>query len=101
MLTRNVTHILRASGGWTVKTDRRPAPAPHVFRTQKSAIEAARRMMKRNSVHELVVHGRDGTIRRKDTFVLPAVQEPPIKGSLDTRVIEKAVEKVLRHRQGR
>lgn len=39
----------------------------HAHRTQRAAIEAAEAIAKRNA-SDLVVHGRDGKIRSKDSF---------------------------------
>jgi hypothetical protein len=97
MLTRKTTRIEPSGRGWVIRTGTK---ASGLYRTQKIAVDAARRMMKRNSIQELIVHGRDGAVRRRLTCVLPAVQEPPVKATLGAKAIEDAVMSVLRQRQG-
>lgn len=59
-------HVVRHDGGWAVKGSGN-AKATAVFRTQSEAIDAGRQIAQ-NQRSELLVHGRDGRIRSKDSF---------------------------------
>ncbi|OCH99555.1 DUF2188 domain-containing protein [Legionella jamestowniensis] len=52
-------------GGWDVKREHASRASRH-FETQQKAINAARKMSKRNNA-ELFIHGHDGKLLRKDT----------------------------------
>lgn len=59
-------HVVRHDKGWAVRgvgNERATA----VFGTQAEAIDAGREIA-RNQGSELLVHGRDGRIRSKDSF---------------------------------
>jgi hypothetical protein len=59
-------HVVRHEKGWAVRgVGNKKSTA--VFRTQADAI-AAGRQIAQNQRSELVVHGRDGRIRSKDSF---------------------------------
>jgi len=64
-MARKDIHVMATGSGWKVT---RGGRAVSEHRTQKAAIEAARREAKRDGV-TLVIHGRDGRVRSKDTFV--------------------------------
>ncbi len=65
MSKKNV-HIVPADSSWAVKQEGQRVPISH-HRTQANADKAARPIAKRNGA-ELVIHGRDGKIRDKDSF---------------------------------
>ena len=88
-------HVVPRDGQWAVK--REGDKVSHVFSTQREAIESAREMAKRESFGQLVVHGRDGQIRERDTYGMPPIQDPPGRKSVK---IEKAVGKITRDRLG-
>ena len=52
-------------------------------------------MVKEKGSGQLVVYGRDGKIRERDTYGMPPIQDPPGKKSSK---IEKAVRKITRDR---
>lgn len=59
-------HVVPTDEGWAVRSagsDR----ATRVFETQREAIEAGRRIAT-NQRSELLIHGRDGRIREKNTY---------------------------------
>lgn len=59
-------HIVPAAGGWAVKREgQKQAISEH--RTQERADMAGRSIARRERV-EIVIHGRDGQIRDKDSF---------------------------------
>lgn len=59
-------HVVKHPAGWAV-TKEGSGRASKITDTQKQAIDAGRRAAKREG-SELVVHGRDGRIREKDSF---------------------------------
>jgi hypothetical protein len=106
------THIIPREHGWAVKREgsdvlvakngnqsavKKPR-AERVYTSQKQAIDAARRIAERSSASQIVVHGRDGSIRWREVHGLPAVQKPPQKSDLGTKAIERAVFAVIRDR---
>ncbi|HET8865441.1 MAG TPA: DUF2188 domain-containing protein [Gracilimonas sp.] len=54
------THIIKRKDGWAVKKQG-SSRASKVYRNQGDAIQGARKM---NSTSEIVVHKRDGSIRK-------------------------------------
>ena len=93
------THVIPVDDGWTVKQEGRAERRPFkVYATQKEAIAAARALVKRRSSSQIVVHGRDGSMRSTDVRGLRAIQTSPVKSSLGTKAIKKAVSTVIRER---
>lgn len=64
-MARKNVHVVKHEGGWAAKKEgaRR---ASVVTPTQGEAIDAGRRITQREGT-ELVIHGRDGKIREKDS----------------------------------
>jgi Uncharacterized protein conserved in bacteria (DUF2188) len=58
-------HVMDKPDGWVIE----PAPngRGHVYQTQRDAVLAARESLRNSGGGELIVHGRDGRIRDKDT----------------------------------
>jgi hypothetical protein len=61
--------VVPSSGGWSIAghpaaIERRP------YKTQREAVEAARKFIKTQVGGELTVHGRDGRVRSVDTYAL-------------------------------
>lgn len=59
-------HVVRHEDGWAVRGAGNER-ATGVFGAQSEAIDAGRRIAQ-NQGSELLVHGRDGRIRSKDSF---------------------------------
>lgn len=59
-------HVVPTKDGWAVKSAGAPK-ATKVFDTQKQAIDAGRRIAT-NQRSELLIHGKDGRIREKNTY---------------------------------
>ena len=59
-------HVVPHSQGWAVKAEG-ASKATKVLPTQKDAIERAREIAQ-NQQSEVVIHGRDGRIRDKDSY---------------------------------
>lgn len=65
-MARKPTHVVPSSGRWAVRragTDR----ASSVHDTQERAIAAGKKIAKTEGT-ELVIHGRDGRIREKNSY---------------------------------
>lgn len=88
----------KAIGQFKALTGRREPHLYGVFPTQQQAIDAARKLVLRSSAGQIVVHGRDGSMRWQDVHGLPLVQTPPRKSAIGTKLIEKAVSGVIRKR---
>ncbi len=57
-------HVVRLGRGWSIKSNGRVLSS---HRTQQNAIKSATIIAKRIQ-SELVIHGRDGRIRSKDSY---------------------------------
>lgn len=88
-------HVIPKDGQWAVK--REGLKDKRMFSTQREAIESAREIAKQDTSGQLVVHGRNGQIRERDTYGMPPIQDPPGKKSTK---IERAVGKITRDRLG-
>ncbi|WP_423925785.1 DUF2188 domain-containing protein [Candidatus Palauibacter sp.] len=66
MTRKRNQHVVPAKDGWAVKPAGSPK-ATKVFETQREAIERGREIA-RNQRSELLIHGRDGRIREKNTY---------------------------------
>lgn len=65
-MTKKNQHVVPSDSGWAIKSSG-SKKATKVFSTQKDAIEAARGIARRQG-SELLIHGRDGKIREKNTY---------------------------------
>lgn len=59
-------HVVPRESGWAVK-GAGSTRATRVFPTQREAIDAGREIARRKG-SELLIHGRDGRIREKNTY---------------------------------
>ncbi|TXD81490.1 DUF2188 domain-containing protein [Subsaximicrobium wynnwilliamsii] len=59
-------HVVKGNDGWNVKGENN-SKATSNHKTQKDAIGRAREIAK-NQKSEVVIHGRDGKIRDKDSY---------------------------------
>lgn len=59
-------HVLPTSGMWAVRGEGN-SKNTKITQTQKEAIDIAR-MIARNEHSELVIHGKNGCIRQKDSY---------------------------------
>lgn len=59
-------HVVPTEGGWAVKRAGSKR-ATKVFSTQREAIKAGRKIA-RGQGSELLIHGKDGRIREKNTY---------------------------------
>jgi Uncharacterized protein conserved in bacteria (DUF2188) len=63
--TTNI-HVVHRNDGWVVRKEG-TSRATSVHQTQRDAVDAARKIA-RNQSGELVIHGRDGRIRGRDSY---------------------------------
>ena len=66
MTRKRNQHVVPTKGGWAIKREGSPK-ATKVFDTQQEAIERGREIAK-NQRSELLIHRRDGKIRKKNTY---------------------------------
>lgn len=88
---RKTVYVIYKGDGWTVARD--GGKAAGIFSTQREAIRHAREIVLEEQSGQLVVYGRDGRVRERNTYGMPAIQDPPGKISLR---IERAVDKITR-----
>jgi hypothetical protein len=88
-------HVLPKDDGWTVQRED-SAHRPTVYPTQKKALLAARALLKRETSGQIVLHRRDGLFTRKDVKGLPPVPSSPVKSSLGTAAIKRAISATIR-----
>jgi hypothetical protein len=106
MAKKNISiHVVPRSDGWVVrKADSSRATSTH--KTQRDAVEAAREIA-RNQSSELIIHGRDGRIRDRDSYGhdpmppkddkdRPSVLYPEVSPSVSKKDIHDAVTAVVR-----
>ncbi len=71
-------HVLPHGDRWAVQTPGKSKPGS-VHDTQKQAIDRGRESAATSGGGELIIHGRDGAIRQKNT--IPPAEDPfPPKG---------------------
>ena len=101
-MTTKTTHVVPSDDGWAVMREGRHRASSirqnGVYSTQKQALKAARDILQRSAAGQIVVHGRNGSMRWRDVHGLPAVQKPPRKSDLGTEAIKRAVSAVIRQR---
>lgn len=66
MSSKENQHVVPTGNGWAVKRAG-SKKATETFDTQRDAIQRAREIA-RNKGSELLIHGRDGKIREKNTY---------------------------------
>jgi hypothetical protein len=84
-------HVYRSDGAWTVKKEGKSAKS---FSTQRQAIDAARKTIKREGAGQFVVHGPNGEIRKRESYGMTRIQAPRKKSRI-ARQIALAVGKVV------
>lgn len=60
-------HVIKRETGWSVKREG-ASRAASVHKTQKEAIESARKLARRTSKSSVIVHGEDGSIKSHEQF---------------------------------
>lgn len=94
-------HVVPRNEGWVVRKEG-ATRATSVHETQKGAVDAARKIARDNK-SEVVIHGRDGRIRDRDSYgrdPMPpkdrAVLFPNRSASASEKAIKDAVRAVTR-----
>jgi hypothetical protein len=95
-------HVVPRNDGWAVRTEGR-SRATSIHSSQREAIETARKLAK-ESATILVIHGRDGRIRERDSYTpdpLPPkeprkVLYPSSSPNTNREAIRKAVSEAVR-----
>jgi Uncharacterized protein conserved in bacteria (DUF2188) len=96
MSNKSNIHVVPRNEGWVVRKEA-STRATSVHSTQREAVEAARKIAKHQS-GELVIHGRDGRIRDRDSYSSDpfpprdrTVLFPAKSGSVSEEHVKKAV----------
>jgi hypothetical protein len=105
--TEKNIHVIPRSEGWAVRSEGRDRITSS-HNTQNDAIDAARNIA-RSKRGEVVIHGRDGRIRERDSYrsdPLPPKSErkvlfPNVSNTNRATTIREAVKDVLRVSQTR
>ncbi|MEK6281467.1 MAG: DUF2188 domain-containing protein [Acidobacteriota bacterium] len=95
-------HVVPRIGGWAVRTEG-SSRARSIHGSQREAIEAARKLAKEAAM-QLVIHGRDGRIRERDSYSqepLPPKQPrkvlyPSSSPNTSRQAIRRAVSEAVR-----
>jgi hypothetical protein len=93
-MAAKTVHVYRSDGAWQVKKEGKSAK---IFSTQRKAVDAAKKSVKKERAGQFVVHGRNGQIREYGTYRMTRIQDPPKKSRLAGR-IARAVGKVALER---
>ncbi len=99
---RMYLHVVPRVDGWAVRTEGH-SRATSTHSSQREAIEAARKLAK-DTATELVIHGRDGRIRERDSYAsdpLPPRQPrkvlyPSSRPTTNREAIRRAVSEAVR-----
>ena len=83
-----------SDGAWEVKSE---GAKGHIYPSQREAIAAALQAIRNNSIGQLVIHGKKGQIRERDTYGMTPIQDPPRRSRAAKR-IGRAVGKVALQR---
>lgn len=95
-------HVVPRVDGWAVRAEGRSRPTS-IHKSQREAIEAARKLAK-EAATQLVIHGRDGRIRERDSFrpnpfpskQLRRVLYPSSRPNTNRETIRRAVNEAVR-----
>ena len=90
-------HVVPSDKGWAVKREGSTKTGA-CFSTQKDALAGARFIVKKSASGQIVIHGKTGRIVASEVHGLPKIQKPPVKSSLGSKNIEKAVSNLVRER---
>ena len=93
MASRTV-HVFSSDGAWEVKSE---GAKGHIYASQREAIAAALKAIRNKSIGQLVIHGKKGQIRERDTYGMTPIQDPPRRSRAAKR-IGRAVGKVALRR---
>jgi hypothetical protein len=90
-------HVVPTEKGWSVRSES-GAHTDAVFSNQKEALHSAREVVRNLPSGQVAVHGKNGRITTYQVHGLPRIQRPPVKSSLGSRNIEKAVSDLVLER---
>jgi hypothetical protein len=90
-------HVFPSGKGWAVKGEESDSPGA-LFLTQKDAVASARFIVKKSASGQIVIHGKGGRIAASYVHGLPKIQTSPVKSSLGSKNIERAVSQLALER---
>ena len=90
-------HVFPSGKGWAVKRQG-SGNTGAFFLTQKDAVASARFIVKKSASGQVAIHGRGGRIAAAYVHGLPKIQKSPVKSSLGSKNIAKAVSELALER---
>jgi hypothetical protein len=84
-------HIYRSNGSWTVKKEGKPAKT---FPTQREAVAATRKRIKKDGAGQFVVYGPNSDIRKHESYGMVKILRSPKKSPI-AKQISRAVGQIL------
>src|ERR1035437_1062187 len=93
-MASTTAHVFSSDGAWQVKSE---GAKGHIYPSQREAIAAAVQYIHDKPVGQLVIHGKNGQIRERDTLGMTPIQDPPKRSRAEKR-IGRAVGKVALQR---
>ena len=82
-------HIVVSKNGWIIKG----SPSNKLFKTQKSAVIAAKEMASKKSL-PVIVHSKDGKVTSVSISSNNKVQSANVKRRLDTKKVRNSIAEV-------
>src|SRR6266487_935330 len=95
-MAAKTVHVFRSDGSWLVK---REGKSGKIFVTQREAIDAARKSVKRDSAGQFVVHGKNGQIKEHGSHGMTQIQDPPKKSGRASDIARAVSQVVLKRVQ--
>jgi hypothetical protein len=89
-------HVFHHQGGWAVR--REGSAEGGIFRRRADAVAEARRRMIKSAPAQVVVHTKDGRVASVEVRGLRKIPRSPVKSSLGTENIQRAVFNIVRER---
>ena len=90
-------HVVPSGEGWAVKSEG-SGKTVSLFSTQKDAVACARSIVRKMASGQIAIHGRTGRIAASGVHGLPKIQKSPVKSSLGSKNIERAVSRLVQER---
>jgi hypothetical protein len=76
-------HIYRSNGSWTVKKEGKSAKA---FHTQREAMDATRKTIKKDGAGQFVVYGPTSEIRKHESYGMTKILRPRKKSPIAKKI---------------
>jgi len=87
-------HVVPSGKGWTVRRQGNSKTGP-LYATQRDALAEARSLLRKSDSGQVVIHGRGGRLIAAGVHGLPKIQKPPVKSSLGSKNIQRAISQIV------